>query len=51
MLHASSLREKLHAEIDRMLNDVITFKIHVQQDLDEYEGLVADEVEQQLRGE
>lgn len=48
VLRASSLREELHTEIDRMLNDVIKFKIHVQKNLDDYEGFVADELEREL---
>lgn len=48
VLRASSLREELHTEIDRMLNDVIKFKIHVQKNLDDYEGFVADELEKEL---
>lgn len=31
-----------------MLNDVIKFKIHVQKNLDDYEGFVADELEREL---
>lgn len=48
MLRANALREELHTEIDRMLNDVIKFKIHVQKNLDDYEGFVADELEREL---
>lgn len=48
VLRAGSLREELHTEIDRMLNDVIKFKIHVQKNLDDYEGFVADELEKEL---
>lgn len=48
VLRANSLREELHTEIDRMLNDVIKFKIHVQKNLDDYEGFVADELEKEL---
>lgn len=48
MLRANALREELHTEIDRMLNDVIKFKIHVQKNLDDYEGFVADELEKEL---
>lgn len=48
MLQANALREELHTEIDRMLNDVIKFKIHVQKNLDDYEGFVADELEKEL---
>lgn len=47
-MRASSLREELHTEIDRMLNDVIKFKIHIQKNLDDYEGFVADELEKEL---
>lgn len=48
VLRANSLREELHTEIDRMLNDVIKFKIHVQKNLDDYEGFVTDELEREL---
>ena len=48
MLRASAVREELHTEIDRILNDVIKFKIHVQRNLDDYEGFVADELEKEL---
>lgn len=48
VLRASSLREELHTEIDRMLNDVIKFKIHIQKNLYEYEGFVTDELEREL---
>ena len=51
VLRANSLREELHTEIDRMLNDVIKFKIHVQKNLDDYEGFVADELEKELGSE
>ncbi|KAK5987779.1 putative kinetochore protein NDC80 [Cladobotryum mycophilum] len=51
VLRANSLREELHTEIDRMLNDVIKFKIHVQKNLDDYEGFVADELEKELGGD
>lgn len=48
MLRANSMREELHTEIDRMLNDVIKFKIHVQKSLDDYEGFVTEELEDEL---
>ncbi|KEY70782.1 hypothetical protein S7711_03277 [Stachybotrys chartarum IBT 7711] len=48
VLRANALREELHTEIDRILNDVIKFKIHVQKNLDDYEGFVADELEKEL---
>jgi kinetochore protein NDC80 len=38
------LREELHTEIERVLNDVIKFKIHVQKSLEEYEAFVDEEV-------
>ena len=48
VLRANVLREELHTEIDRMLNDVIKFKLHMQKNLDDYEGFVADELEKEL---
>ena len=50
-LRANSLREELHTEIEKMLNDIIKFKIHVQKSLEDYEGFVEGEVEQEIRGE
>ncbi|EON65276.1 hypothetical protein W97_04514 [Coniosporium apollinis CBS 100218] len=46
-LRAASLREELHTEIERMLNDVIKFKVHVQKSLEDYEQFVAEEVEKE----
>jgi kinetochore protein NDC80 len=43
VLRANSLREELHTEIDRMLNDVIKFKIHIQKNLYDYEEFVTAE--------
>ena len=34
-----------------MLNDIIKFKIHVQKSLEDYEGFVVKEVEQELEGD
>jgi kinetochore protein NDC80 len=34
-----------------MLNDVIKFKMHVQKNLEDYEGFVADELEKELGSE
>ena len=48
-LHANTLREELHTEVERILNDVIKFKVHVQKSLEDYEAFVVDEVEQELR--
>lgn len=42
------MREELHTEITRMLNDTIKFKMHVQKSLEDYEGFVADELEKEL---
>ncbi len=47
-LRANSLREELHTEVERILNDVIKFKVHVQKSLEDYEGFVVDEVELEL---
>ena len=34
-----------------MLNDIIKFKVHIQKNLEDYEGFVVDEVEHELGGE
>ncbi|ROW08477.1 hypothetical protein VMCG_03020 [Cytospora schulzeri] len=47
-IRANALREELHTEITRMLNDVIKFKMHVQKSLEDYEGFVTDELEREL---
>ncbi|KAK5662049.1 hypothetical protein OQA88_10163 [Cercophora sp. LCS_1] len=47
-LKANALREELHTETMKMLNDVIKFKMHVQKNLEEYETFVADELEKEL---
>lgn len=44
-LRANALREELHTEIERMLDDIVRFKLHVQRSLEEYEQFIADEVE------
>ncbi|KAL9101410.1 MAG: hypothetical protein Q9163_003321 [Psora crenata] len=49
-LRVNALREELHTEVEKMLNDVIKFKIHVQKSLEDYEGFVVQEVEQELEG-
>jgi kinetochore protein NDC80 len=43
-IRAAALREELHTEIEKILNDVIRFKIHVQKNLEEYEAFVDEEV-------
>lgn len=46
-LRAAEIREQLHTEIERMLNDVIKFKVHVQKSLEDYEVFVAEEVDRE----
>ncbi|POS83592.1 hypothetical protein EPUL_004306 [Erysiphe pulchra] len=47
-LRANALRQELHCEIEKMLNDIIKFKVHIQKNLEDYEGFVIDEVEHEL---
>lgn len=47
-LRANALREELHTEIEKLLGDVIKFKVHIQKSLEDYEGFVVDEAEQEL---
>ncbi|KAI1174339.1 HEC/Ndc80p family protein [Nemania sp. FL0916] len=49
-LRANALREELHTEIERMLNDVIKFKVHIQKNLEDYEEFARDELEKELGG-
>lgn len=37
--------------MERMLNDTIKFKVHIQKNLEEYESFVVEEVEQELGGD
>lgn len=46
-LNSNALREELHTQLERMLNDVIKFKVHVQTSLEGYEELVSQELDQQ----
>lgn len=46
-MRAAALREELHTQIERMLNDVIKFKVHIQKSLEDYEMFVAEEVEKE----
>jgi kinetochore protein NDC80 len=48
-LRANALREELHTEIERMLDDIVRFKLHVQKSLEEYEQFIADEVERSMQ--
>ena len=43
-IRAAALREELHTQVERVLNDVIKFKIHIQQKLEDYEVFVDGEV-------
>ena len=47
-LRANALREELHTEIEKILNDVIKFKVHIQQNLENYEAFVDQEVKTEL---
>ena len=46
-LAANTLREELHTEIERMLNDIFKFKVHIQKSLGDYEDFVIEEAEQE----
>ncbi|CAD6504517.1 BgTH12-00027 [Blumeria graminis f. sp. triticale] len=48
ILSANALREKLHTDIEKMLNDIIKFKVHIQKNLEDLEEFVVDEVEHEL---
>ena len=48
---ADTLREDLHSEIEKFLNEIIKFKLHVQKGLEDYENFVLGEVEQELGAE
>ncbi|EON99784.1 putative hec ndc80p family protein [Phaeoacremonium minimum UCRPA7] len=50
-LKANALREELHTEIMKLLKEVIKFKMHVQKNLEDYEGFVADELLKELDSE
>lgn len=44
-LKSASLREELHTELEKIMNDIIKFKVHIQTSLEGYEEFVAQEVE------
>ena len=48
---AGNVREELHGGVERMLEEVVRFKLHVQRALEEWEGGVMGEVERELEGE
>ncbi|KAI0155307.1 HEC/Ndc80p family protein [Xylariaceae sp. FL1272] len=50
-IQANALREELHTEVERMLNDVIKFKVHIQKNLEDYEEFARDELVKELGGE
>ncbi|KAH8146461.1 uncharacterized protein LAJ45_09407 [Morchella importuna] len=41
---AQALRERFHGEVDRILNEIIKFKVHIQDTLQGYEQLVEGEL-------
>ena len=43
-IKATALREELHTEVERILNDVIKFKVHIQKSLEDYDLFVEEEV-------
>ncbi|KAI1504671.1 HEC/Ndc80p family protein [Biscogniauxia marginata] len=47
ILRASALREQLHTELEKLLNDICKFKLHIQKNLDDYNTLVEDELEKE----
>lgn len=47
---AARVREELHGGVERVLEEVIRFKVHVQRGLEEFEGWVGEEVEGELLG-
>lgn len=48
---AARVREELHSGVERCLEDVIRFKVHIQKGLEEFEGWVGEEVEVELLGD
>lgn len=48
---AARVREELHSGIERCLEEVIRFKVHIQKGLEEFEGWVGEEVEMELLGD
>lgn len=47
---AGVVREELHGGVERMLEEVVRFKLHVQRSLEEWEKSVTEEVERELEG-
>ncbi|KAI5811618.1 HEC/Ndc80p family-domain-containing protein [Peziza echinospora] len=46
---ANNLRQELHSEVEKSLNEIIKFKIHIQEGLGEYEQRLEDEVKNATR--
>jgi kinetochore protein NDC80 len=46
---ADALRNELHTDIERMLNDVIKFKLHIQKGLENYNEFVDEVSEKDMR--
>lgn len=41
-------REKLHSEVEKIINDIVNFKVHIQKSLEDYEDLTARERDEAL---
>ena len=46
-LRSTALREELHTELERIMDYIIKFKIHIQKSLEDYEDFVAVEGERE----
>lgn len=47
---AGLVREELHGGVEKMLEEVVRFKLHIQKSLEEWERGVTEEVERELEG-
>ena len=47
---ADALRQELHGEVERALNDIIKFKVHIQEGLGEFEKRLEEEVRGAMGG-
>ena len=45
---ADRVREELHGGVERILEDIVRFKLHVKEGLEDFEGWVGKEVEEEL---
>lgn len=50
-LKAEALREELHTQVEKMLNDVIRFKVNVQEGIEGFDAFVVGELESELGGQ